>query len=114
MPSHCSLGHPRQTPPPLIGNGPAPTPTSASPPLPAAWIVCSREQSGGVRRWQALFTDPEPEESAKRFRRSTYAGSPFGSQEFVDRVRQTKKTAETLIAPTTWIRWPNPSCSDFS
>lgn len=99
MPSHCSLGHPPQTPPPLIGNGPAPAPTSASPPLLAAWIVCSREQSGGVRRWQTLFTDPDPEESVKRFRQSTYAGSRFGSQVFVDRVRRPRKQPKLSSPP---------------
>jgi hypothetical protein len=70
------------------------------------------QQGGGAQRWQSLLA--EPEEWLKRFRRATYAGNPFGSEEFVECARQTRHAPETLLTPAAWIREPSPLCYDFS
>ena len=46
----------------------------------------------------------------KRFRRATYADNPFGSEEFIERARQTRNTTETPLTPVAWIREPNQPC----
>lgn len=40
--------------------------------------------------------------------------NPFGSEEFVERARQTRNTTETPLTPVAWIREPNQPCYDFS
>jgi len=72
------------------------------------------QQAGGAPRWQSLLAEHEPEEWLKRFRRATYAGNPFGSEEFIEHTRQARKTIETPLAPAAWIREPNSPCYDFS
>jgi len=72
------------------------------------------QQAGGAQRWQALLAEPEPEEWLKRFRHATYAGNPFGSEEFAEQVRQSLNKAAALLSPAAWIRQPGPPCYDFS
>jgi len=72
------------------------------------------QEAGGAPRWQSLLAEPEHEEWLKRFRRATYAGNPFGSEEFIERARQTRNAAATLLTPAAWIREPSPHCCDFA
>jgi len=91
-----------------------PARTSASPPPSAAWIATFGNKPVARRAGNPSCPEPELEEWLKRFRRATYAGTPFGSEEFVERARQPQKTIETPLAPAAWIREPNSPCYDFS
>ena len=49
------------------------------------------EESGGVERWVALLAGEDEEEQAKLLMRSTYAGKPLGSNEFLERIAEMRK-----------------------
>ena len=45
------------------------------------------QETDGAQRWQSLLAEPEPEAWLKR---ATYAGTPFGSEEFIERARHAR------------------------
>jgi hypothetical protein len=51
-------------------------------------------REGGVSNWVRLLNQLEEESQCRDLRRATYAGQPFGDEEFVERLRAMREQVE--------------------
>jgi len=49
--------------------------------------------AGGEEAWRTLLAEPGDETQMKELRRATYAGQPFGNEEFIDEMRGRREDA---------------------